>query len=115
MHSATAKSGRERALRGGEMIARNQTFSDVTVYLDGSSFYDCTFERCTVVFSGVLPAVLNNPRFVDCRWEAAGPADLTIKFLASLYKAGTKDLIEATFETIRGKSPVQPPAGEGRR
>ena len=89
------------------MIARNQTFSDVTVYLDGSSFYDCVFERCTVVFSGVLPAVLNNPRFVDCKWVAAGPADTTINFLTSLYKAGAKDLIEATFDTIRGKAPSQ--------
>jgi hypothetical protein len=97
------------------MIARNQTFSDVTVHLDGSSFYDCTFERCTVVFSGVLPAVLNNPRFVDCRWQAAGPAETTIMFLTALYKAGAKDLIETTFETIRGKSPNQPVASEGRR
>jgi len=97
------------------MIARNQTFSDVTVHLDGSSFYDCTFERCTVVFSGVLPAVINNPRFVDCRWEAAGPAEMTIRFLTSLYKAGAKDLIERTFEAIRGKLPSQPVAGEGQR
>jgi hypothetical protein len=93
------------------MIARNQTFSDVTVYLDGSSFYDCTFERCTVVFSGVLPAVLNNPRFVDCRWAAAGPAETTIGFLTALYKAGAKDLIEATFDTIRGKSRGTPLSG----
>lgn len=90
------------------MIARNQTFSDITVYLDGSSFYDCTFEKCIVVFSGVLPAVLHNPRFVDCQWQAAGPAETTINFLTALYRAGAKDLIEATFERIRGKAPPTP-------
>jgi hypothetical protein len=86
------------------MIAKNQTFSDVTVYLDGSSFYDCTFERCTIVFSCILPTTLHNPRFVDCRWEAAGPAEAMMKFMASLYKVGARDLIEATFSRIRGET-----------
>lgn len=85
------------------MIASNQTFADKTVYLDGSSFYDCVFERCDLVFSGVLPATLSNPRFVDCRWQVVGPAQTTVGFLSALYRAGAKDLIEATFDTIRGK------------
>jgi hypothetical protein len=85
------------------MIAKNQTFSDVTVYLDGSSFYDCTFERCTVVFSSLLPATLNNPKFIDCKWQATGPAENTIKFMTALYKVGARDLIEATFKSIRGE------------
>lgn len=84
------------------MIARDETFSEVTIYLDGSSFYDCTFERCDIVFSGVLPSTLNNPRFVDCRWQVVGPAQTAIGFLAALYRAGATDLIEATFDTIRG-------------
>jgi hypothetical protein len=86
------------------MIARNQTFSNITVYLDGSSFYDCIFEKCVVVFSGVLPAHLHIPRFVTCQWQAGGPAYTTINFLTALYKAGAKDLIEATFEKIREKA-----------
>ena len=85
------------------MIAKGQKFSDVTVYLDGSSFYDCIFERCTVVFSSLLPTTLHNPKFIDCNWQAAGPADYTINFMASLYKVGAGDLIKATFKTIRGE------------
>ena len=85
------------------MIARNQKFSDITVYLDGASFYDCTFERCTVVFSALLPTTLHNPQFVDCKWQAAGPAEYTINFMASLYKVGARELIEGTFKTIRGE------------
>jgi hypothetical protein len=85
------------------MIAKNQTFADVTVHLDGSSFYDCTFERCTIVFSSLIPTTLHNPRFVDCRWQAIGPAQLTIEFMSSLYRVGAKDLIEGTFKNIRGE------------
>lgn len=85
------------------MIAKNQTFSDVTVHLDGSSFYDCTFERCAIVFSSLIPTTLHNPKFIDCKWQAIGPALLTIEFMASLYRVGARDLIEATFKTIRGE------------
>ena len=85
------------------MIAKGQKYSDVTVYLDGSSFYDCTFERCTVVFSSVLPMTLHNPRFIDCKWQATGPAEQTINFMSALYKVGARELIDATFRTIRGE------------
>ncbi len=85
------------------MIAKKQTFSDATIYLDGASFYDCTFERCTIVFSSLLPTTLSNPKFIDCVWQATGPAEYTINFMASLYKVGARDLIEATFKTIRGE------------
>jgi hypothetical protein len=93
--------------REPKMIAKNEVFTEVTVYIDGASFYDCRFERCTIVFSGLLPAVLHNPMFVDCRFEAAGPADTTIKFLASMYQAGARELIEATFDNIRGRRPAE--------
>lgn len=97
------------------MIARNQTFTDMVVYLDGASLYDCTFERCTIVISGVLPATLHNPRFVNCSWRATGPAENTISFFASLYRAGAKDLIEATFERIRGKNQEKNQESSGAR
>jgi hypothetical protein len=92
------------------MIARNQTYSDITVHLDGSSFYDCVFERCTVSYSGVLPTVLQNPRFVDCKWQVSGPAHNTVGYLTALYRAGARDLIEKTFDSIRGKGAPTPAA-----
>ena len=85
------------------MIAKNEKFSDVTVYLDGASYYDCTFERCNVVFSSLLPTTLSNPKFIDCTWQAVGPAEYTINFMTSLHKVGAHDLIERTFKTIRGE------------
>jgi hypothetical protein len=85
------------------MIAYDQTFKDATVYLDGSSFYRCKFERCTVVISGFIGCTVVDPQFIDCKWTVSGPAENTLQLLSSLYKAGAKDLIEATFDSLRGK------------
>lgn len=85
------------------MIARDQVFSDTKVYLDGAAFHNCTFERCEIVISGFIGCNLNNPRFIDCRWTVAGPAQNTFELLGALYKAGAVDLIEKTFDSIRGR------------
>ena len=87
------------------MIAKDQTFSGMTICLDGGSFSNCKFVNCTVVVSGVLPVVLENPHFQDCRWSFIGPAATTVSFMAAMYRAGAKDLIESTCNSIMGKGP----------
>lgn len=84
------------------MIAYDQTFKDTKIFLDGGSFHRCTFERCEIVISGLIGCTLIDPKFVDCRWTVHGPAETTFQLLAALYKAGAKDLIEGTFNQIRG-------------
>jgi hypothetical protein len=85
------------------MIAHDQVFTDVQVYLDGSSFYRCKFQRCTIVIHGFLGCTLVDPQFIDCRWTVAGPAQTTFELMAALYRVGAVDLIEATFDQIRGR------------
>lgn len=85
------------------MIAYDQTFKDTKVFLDGSSFHRCRFERCEIVINGLMGCNLDDPRFVDCKWTVAGPALNAFQLLAALYKAGATDLVEATFDQIRGK------------
>ena len=85
------------------MFARKQKFENVTIFLDGSSFIECTFENCTLIYSGLLPAALNTSSFKNCRWEFSGAAQNTVGFMADLYRAGAQELIEATFDNIRGK------------
>jgi len=85
------------------MIAHDQTFTDTKVFLDGASFYRCRFERCEIIISGLLGCNLVDPRFVDCRWTVSGPAQNVMHLLTALYAAGAVDLIEATFDEIRGK------------
>jgi hypothetical protein len=87
------------------VIAKDQTFTGMTICLDGGTYSNCRFERCTIVISGVLPVVLDNPRFVDCQWSFIGPASTTVSFMAAMYRAGAKDLIEATCNSIMGKGP----------
>jgi hypothetical protein len=85
------------------VIAYDQVFTDAHIYLDGSAFYRCKFHRCTVVINGLMGCTLVDPQFVDCRWQVAGPAQTTFELLAALYQAGAVDLIEGTFDQIRGK------------
>ena len=85
------------------MIARNKKYSDARIAIDGSSFYGCTFDQCTFVFSGLLPVVLEGSTFNDCKWEFDGPARNTIEFMRAMHEGGARDLIEGTIEKIRGK------------
>jgi hypothetical protein len=87
------------------MLARSQDFADSKITLDGSSFYSCGFNRCTLIYAGLLPVQLDNCRFNDCKWEFTGAASNTVGFMRAMHSAGATALIEATFEQIRGKSP----------
>lgn len=89
------------------MIAEEQVFKNKRIHLDGGSFTNCRFEDCTIVYSGMLGVQLVNPQFQNCRWEFQNAAKETINFMAALYRAGAKDLIEGTFEQIRGNKGAQ--------
>jgi hypothetical protein len=84
-----------------QMIAQNQTFNDITIYIDGSTYMGCTFQRCIMVFSGVLPVHIVGNKFIQCKWEFAGPAANTVGFLTSLYAGGARDLVEQIFDAVR--------------
>jgi hypothetical protein len=83
------------------MIAQNQTFNDITVYIDGGTYTGCTFTRCILVVSGILPAQIAGNKFIECKWEFAGPAANTMVFLTSLYAGGASDFVEKIFDAIR--------------
>jgi len=90
------------------MIARDQTFEDITVCLDGSPFYGCTFRRCKLQLSALLPNFLVGCNFDNCTWEFGGPAANTVAFMTALYRAGARDLIHGTFRAIRGEQATSP-------
>ena len=90
------------------MIADNITFKGKKIVLDGGSFYNCEFDRCILVFNGLLPVTLEGCSFNDCSWEFRGPAANTLGFMKALYQGGATDLIENTLQGIRGK-----PTGQG--
>jgi len=86
------------------MIAHKKTYTGITIHLDGGSYYHCTFHKCRLVISGVLPFEMEHCTFDECTWGLAGPAQTAIMGLAALYQIpGMAPVIEATFNTIRGK------------
>jgi len=106
-----ATNGRLHITPTGVVTVQAETsFSNAQCFtsLDGASFYGCTFRRCKLIFSGLLPFTLEGGSYHDCNWEFAGPAANTIAFLSALHKAGAHDLIEGTFRTIRGEQATSP-------
>jgi hypothetical protein len=70
------------------MYASKETFKDIQISLDGGSFYACHFERCKLVYTGILPVVMDGCSIVDCRWQFDGPALNTLGFLQGLHTMG---------------------------
>ena len=88
------------------MLARNETFTDMRIVLDGSSFYGCTFRSCVLIYCATLPVVMEGCQYErGCRWQMDRAAKTTLDFLATLYRAGATNLVENTFDVIRGKPP----------
>jgi hypothetical protein len=92
------------------MIAENQTFTGKRIQLDGSSFTNCRFNECRLVFNGLVGFELVGSHFQDCRYDFEGPARETIQFMRSIYHTGgdSAALIERIFEDIR-RPPTRPP------
>jgi hypothetical protein len=98
------------------MIAHNKRFNDIPIYLDGCTFVGCTFERCRFIFSGLIAHHLEGNTFGEgCTWEFAGPASLVVKFMSAMYQGGAKDMIEKTFDNIRGDANGAPNVGNAIR
>lgn len=96
------------------MIAHNKKFHDTTVVLDGSTFAGCTFDRCMLIFSGLLPVHLEGCGFNECKWSFSGPAANTVGFMSAVHAmgGGATQLIEQTFENIRKQATGQRRAGD---
>ena len=87
------------------MIAENRTFKNRRINLDGCSFYSCQFNGCTLVYSAFMPVGFDKCTFVnDCNWQFQGPAANMLEFMSVLYASGAKELIDLTFEKIRGQT-----------
>jgi hypothetical protein len=82
----------------------NNTYVQTQVRLDSNEFIDCSFDRCTLEFSGTGPVSLLGCNFNEVNWVFSGPAQNTLAFLYGVYHGmgeGGRALVEATFENIR--------------
>lgn len=88
-------------LLGATMASEaDQTFTGLTVHLDGSAFSNCTFENCTLVYSGTS-FVLEKPAFKNCKLLLDGGAAATVAMLIEL-KDKCPELVQPYIEQISG-------------
>ncbi len=85
------------------MLMKNKRIRDTSISLDGGTFEHCDFDKCELIFNGYLPIRITDCQFgPDIVWTFSGPASNTIKFMQAIYAQGAEQLLENTFEQIRG-------------
>jgi len=90
------------------MQGKGQTFENQDILLDNGRFEDCVFRNCRLIYGGAGLVHMAGCSFDGVRWEFAGAAENTLRFMAALYQGageGGRQLIEDTFESIR-KAPA---------
>ena len=90
------------------MIADKQRFQGIRIYIDGSTFTDCEFEQCELVYSGTMGVQFLRPMFRDSSFILQGSAKHTLAFLHELYQSGLTKLVDAAVDDIRKGSPLVP-------
>ncbi len=83
------------------MTHEGKIFADA-VKLDGNEFIDCTFENCTLVYSGGLPPLITRCDFKSFTFEFRGHAANTVAFLQAMAspKSGFQSVIRKTFPAL---------------
>jgi hypothetical protein len=85
----------------------SNTYDGGKVQLDNNSFTKCSFNNCIMEFGGTGPVELNECGFNNVQWVFTGAAQNTLNFLHGIYSGmgeGGKQLVEATFDNIRGQN-----------
>lgn len=84
---------------------KKTTFEHTIVHIDNSSFAECEFKNCTMVFAGSPAVNFTNCKFIDVKWQFTGAAANTITFLKvlgqSMGKSGN-DIVKKLFSDILG-------------
>jgi hypothetical protein len=79
-------------------------FRNSNVSLDGQMFKDCTFEGCTLVYSGGPPPSLSGCNLGDSKIKFTDAAERTLAFLKEMARPGSglQKIIFDTFPFLRG-------------
>ena len=83
---SSAPGGPGRTERSPRMptIHRGSTYKDETVSLDDSSYENCAFIRCRLVYSGIGPVTLSGCQFDNCSFNFEGAAANAVAFINAL-------------------------------
>jgi hypothetical protein len=89
--------------KGTTRIAGYQ-FENEDVIIDFTTYENCYFKNCKIIYFGQGPIGLLGGTFENCQWGFAGPAANTVLFLRAMYHGnneGGRALVEDTFQNIR--------------
>lgn len=92
----------------------SNTYNGGKVQLDNNSFTKCNFNNCIMEFGGVGAVELNDCSFNNVQWVFTGAAQNTLNFLHGMYNGmgeGGKQIVEATFDNIRGQNVTKSSSG----
>jgi hypothetical protein len=86
------------------MTIVDKQFSAERVEVDGFTFERCIFDRCRIVYSAAGPVQFKDCKFISCDWVFNDAADLTLAYLAALYRGlgdEGRTLVDSIFQEIR--------------
>ncbi|GBF05590.1 hypothetical protein DAERI_050099 [Deinococcus aerius] len=91
----------KRFNRGSRVKFQNQVFENTRVDLDGNEYRNCTFRRCTVVYSGGQVPLISGCDFNGCEFGFSDAAERTLIFMNRMYHGGFQNIIEETLASVR--------------
>jgi hypothetical protein len=98
-------SGRAKPDDEVDFMARfdKQVFIGQQIQLDGNEYFDCSFQRCSILMSGLGPFTLHGCSIENCRFGVGDPAAHVLRYMAALYAMGgeAQAMIEQVFNSIR--------------
>jgi hypothetical protein len=83
---------------------KKRVISKQKVNLDGEVFVGVRFESCLLVYRGIAAVAMSDCEFDDSQFTFDGPAANALDFLGALYRDGGKAVVEAAFDSVRGRA-----------
>ncbi len=85
-------------------VMTGEKFTRREISIDGSSFVDCEFVDCKLVFGATAPVTFDGCTFDGSEWVFEGAASSTLEFLSVLSRGlegEGQDLIEGIFQSVK--------------
>lgn len=80
---------------------QKQTFKNQEVVVDNKRYEDCTFSNCKLVYQGGALPVFARCEFPGTGIQLDGPAQQTVKYLRTAYKAGMWSNVDSVLNQLK--------------
>ena len=67
---------------------RDKKFHKETVELDDFEYFNCNFEKCSLVYQGGTIPLFDACNFDGCQFNVAGAAERTLNYLCKMQASG---------------------------